>query len=318
MKTLEHYIEAFSRLRRAPGAFPTTTNRLAPHKPLLLLAVMEMVARKSITSELISIAGELTELASLFSAYWRRVMPVQQASSIAFPFSRLGNEPDAFWKIDPIPGKTIRGAATISSLRGMTMGAHIDRELFAFMKDKQARSQLTECLLLSHFSPDGQAALRDEMGIQHSAFTYSTVLLKAKQPDTQKLYSEAVRDQGFRRAIVNCYDHRCAMCGTRIVTADGYTAVEAAHIKPWSQFKNDDITNGMALCRLCHWAFDGGVMAVDDDYEVMASCQLVSSPNAPGYLMTLAGREIIRPSDPKLWPARENLAWHRKETFDRG
>jgi len=318
MKTLEHYIQAFSRLKRAPGPFPATTRSRAPHKPLLLLAVMDMVDRKSITSEFISIAGELTELASLFTAYWRRVMPVEQVSSIAFPFSRLRNEPAGFWKIEPLPGKAIRDVVTVSSLRGMTMGAHIDPELFGFMKDRQARSQLTECLLLSHFSTDGQMVLREEMGIQHSAFAYSTLLLKAKQPDAQKQYSEAARDQGFRRAIVNCYDHRCAMCGTRIVTADGYTAVEAAHIKPWSQFKNDEITNGMALCRLCHWAFDGGVMAVDNDYAVMASRQLISTPNAPGFLMTLSGREIIRPSDPKLWPARENLAWHRNEIFDRG
>lgn len=316
--TLEQYIEAFSRLRRAPGSFPETTKKQAPHKPLLLLAVMGMVERKSITTEFISIDGELTELASLFTAYWRRVMPVEQVSSIAFPFSRLRNEPSGFWKLDPLPGKTIHDVVNVSSLRGMTMGARMDPELFAFMKNKQAKSQLTECLLISHFSTEGQTALREEMGIQYSAFAYSTILLKAKQPDAQNDYSIAARDQGFRRAIVNCYDHRCAMCGTRIVTADGYTAVEAAHIKPWSKFKNDEITNGMALCRLCHWAFDGGVMSVDDDYAVMASRQLITRPNAPGYLMTLAGREIIRPSDQKLWPARENLAWHRNEVFDRG
>jgi putative restriction endonuclease len=77
--TLEHYIQAFSRLKRAPGPFPATTRNRAPHKPLLLMAVMDMVDRKSITSEFISIAGELTELASLFTAYWRRVMPASHA-----------------------------------------------------------------------------------------------------------------------------------------------------------------------------------------------------------------------------------------------
>jgi len=28
--------------------------------------------------------------------------------------------------------------------------------------------------------------------------------------------------------------NRCAICGIRIFSADGRTAVEAAHIKPWS------------------------------------------------------------------------------------
>jgi len=31
---------------------------------------------------------------------------------------------------------------------------------------------------------------------------------------------------------------------------------------PWSRSKNDDIRNGMALCKLCHWAFDEGMMGV--------------------------------------------------------
>jgi hypothetical protein len=37
-----------------------------------------------------------------------------------------------------------------------------------------------------------------------------------------------------------------------------------------------------------------------------------------GFLMTLHSREIILPSDRKFWPARENLAWHRSEVFERG
>jgi putative restriction endonuclease len=319
--SLQHYIDAFSNLRRATGPFPAATKHLAPHKPLLLLAVIDMIGRNAITSPFISIAGEMTELASLFAAYWRKVMPVTQASSIAFPFSRLENEPRPFWRVEPLPGKSARPATTISQLRKIAIGALIDKPLFSLLQDQQARSDLIEVLLTSHFSSVGQNALREEMGIQQQAFVYSQALenaaLKVKDVVNRDVYSEAVRDQGFRRAIVNCYDHRCAICGTRIVTADGYTAVEAAHIKPWSRFKNDDINNGMALCRLCHWAFDGGMLGVADDFQVNVSRQLTVAPNAPGYLMTLAGREIIRPSDHQLWPAPENLSWHRKEVFMR-
>ncbi len=318
--TLAHYIKAFSTLRRAPGtSFPETTRNRAPHKPLLLLAVIDMIERGAVTSPFISIAGEMTELASLFTSYWRRVMPAQQASSIAFPFSRLGNEPTPFWVIESLPGKTIRPVETVSKLRDIAIGARIDKALFDFMRAKQSRVQLIDALLDSHFSFQGQLALREEIGIQQQAFQYSLVLektaLKVKDVENRNSYSEAVRDQGFRRAIVNCYDHRCAICGTRIVTAEGYTVVEAAHIKSWSVFKNDDITNGMALCRVCHWAFDSGVMAVNDDYTVIASRQMAVAPNTPSYLMSFAGRQIIRPNDRELWPATENLAWHRKEVF---
>ena len=61
--TLDHYCTLFSKLTRSPGkTWSDATRRRAPHKPLLLLAVMDMVARGAITSRFISIEGELVEL----------------------------------------------------------------------------------------------------------------------------------------------------------------------------------------------------------------------------------------------------------------
>jgi putative restriction endonuclease len=89
--------------------------------------------------------------------------------------------------------------------------------------------------------------------------------------------------------------------------------VDAAHIIPWSRSKNDDIRNGMALCKLCHWAFDEGMMGVSDDYNVITSRQIAANPNVPGFLLTLNGRVIIPPPDRDLWPAQQYLAEHRRE-----
>ena len=66
------------------------------------------------------------------------------------------------------------------------------------------------------------------------------------------------RKQGFRKAIVSLYDHRCALCGIRLLTPEGHTVVEAAHIIPWSETQDDSPINGMALCKVCHWSFDEG------------------------------------------------------------
>ena len=60
----------FSSFSRAPGAVWTeTAKRKAPHKPLLLLAVLDLVYRGVITTPFISVSGDLVELNELFTLY---------------------------------------------------------------------------------------------------------------------------------------------------------------------------------------------------------------------------------------------------------
>jgi len=325
MKELKYYIEQFSRLRRAPGAVWTeATKKQAPHKPILLLAVLDLVDRNVITSKFIDIQGDLNELNELFTTYWRRVMPLSQKSSIAFPFSRLHNEP--FWQLVPVEGKEITSAelnniGTVSQLRVLAIGAIIDDDLFYHMSNSDGRRALRETLITAHFSLEAGATLNDQAQINMDAYKYSAELERAAHtPIVQDVindvtYKEAVRDQGFRRAVVGAYDHRCALCGVRIITTEGHTVVDAAHIQPWSVSHNDDIRNGMALCKMCHWAFDKGVMGVTDDYSIVTSSQMTKNHNIPGALVTLSGREIIPPGDKDLWPSRGYLHWHRNNVL---
>jgi hypothetical protein len=73
---LEIYIRQFAHLRRAPNVvFTAASKRQAPHKPILLLAGLDLVARGVITSPFIAVTGDLTELNELFNLYWRRIIP---------------------------------------------------------------------------------------------------------------------------------------------------------------------------------------------------------------------------------------------------
>ena len=109
-------IKHFASLNRAPGATWTeATNRKAPHKPLLLLAVLDLVHRGVITSPFIAVTGDLVELNELFNLYWRRIIPLGQTSSIAFPFSRLDREP--FWELVPQPGKAMTNTIFLPQIK---------------------------------------------------------------------------------------------------------------------------------------------------------------------------------------------------------
>ena len=323
MTVLEKYIRQFARLRRAPGqAWCEATRNRAPHKPLLLMAVMDLIARGVITSSFIDVRGDLVELNELFSGYWHRVVPLTQTSSIAFPFFHLKNEP--FWELVPVPGKepelaVIKNISSVSQLRAVALGAKLDDDLFLLLQQPESRNALRQVVLESCFSQEAQTALLEQVTINAEAFSSNVELEQmAHMPLVKEIvdsdkYKPAARDQGFRRAVVTTYDHRCAMCGVRIITSEGHTVVDAAHIVPWSVSQNDDIRNGMALCKLCHWAFDEGMMGVPDKYNVITSRQIGANPNVPGFLLTLSGRGIIPPADRDLWPEQKYLLWHRRE-----
>ncbi|KIH76869.1 putative restriction endonuclease [Geoalkalibacter ferrihydriticus] len=322
MTTLETHIKHFTTLNRAPGAIWTdATKRKAPHKPILLLAVLDLVHRGVIITPFIAVTDDLVELNELFNLYWRRIIPLGQTSSIAFPFSRLSREP--FWQLVPQAGKKITPAginntSSVSYLRKYALGAKLDEDLFQIMLSGEGREALREALLLSCFSPEAAALLREQSLINREAFDYSRLLEeKAHLPLVQDIveaasFRPAARDQGFRWLVVKTYDHRCALCGIRIVTPDGHTVVEAAHIMPWSKTRNDDIRNGLALCRTCHWGFDEGMLGVSGSYTVITARTLATDPNVPGLLSMLSGRGIIPPAERDHWPAQEFLGEHRR------
>jgi putative restriction endonuclease len=321
---LATYLERFSRLRsdKSRSRWPAATLHRAPNKPLLLLSVMDLIAEGTITSNLIEVTPDLGEL---FTLYWSRVMPADQRSNLALPFFHLTR--DGFWHLLPHPGKEAILAAThqiryVNHLRELTLGARLDEELYQLLVAEQSRHQLRVVLIETYFAPELRPSLMEQGIINVEAYHYSQTLLeqaRVNEKVEEMLVKEglrpAARDQGFRRAVVAAYKHRCAVCGIRMLTADGHTVVDAAHIKPWSVSFNDDPRNGMALCKLCHWTFDEGMITVSAKYKVLTSPQMTANCNSPGHIAELTNRPIIGPEEEAFLPDLEALAWHRKEVF---
>jgi putative restriction endonuclease len=321
---LEKYIERFRKLHTdvSPTRWSATTRHRAPHKPLLLLAVIDLFAQGSITTSLVEFTSELGEL---FTLYWARVMPPDHRGNIALPFFHLKS--DGFWHLVPRPGKgnflvATRQIRSANQLRDTVLGARLDDELHTLLCTEKPRNLLRVALIETYFAPEVQSVLVEQGTINIKAFYYSQRLLEQARKRQIKEglveeedYGAATRDQGFRRAIITAYNHRCALCGIRMLTPDGHTAVDAAHIIPWSISHNDDPRNGIALCRLCHWTFDEGLISVSPHYEVITSSQLAANHNVPGHLLTLSGRGIIGPAERPLWPDVDSLHWHRRHVF---
>lgn len=118
------------------------------------------------------------------------------------------------------------------------------------------------------------------------------------------------RDSAFARLVKDAYDETCAICGRSRETPDGNPEVEAAHIYPKEKNGKDDVRNGIALCRLHHWAFDSGWLSLTDDYEILVS----EAPDRDGYyeFKQLEGGSVTLPADESVWPDTRFIEKHRE------
>lgn len=67
----------------------------------------------------------------------------------------------------------------------------------------------------------------------------------------------------FSGAVRGAYKQTCAFCGATFGGIEGIrSGIDAAHILAWSKHDLDVVTNGIALCKLHHWAFDAGIMMI--------------------------------------------------------
>jgi len=285
-----------------------------------LLSVLDIFELNKIGSNLIEITEDLLEL---FDRYWLEALPFTRPSTLAMPFVRM--ESEGFWHLARRKGDESlfgRPERSVAQLRERVFGARLDEALYEHLQVEEERRILRSVLVGErYFSKEAGELLLRQSFVNREAFIYSEKLLKNPGDlgirGTLPLEREymPVRDQGFRRAVVTAYAHRCALCGIRVRTLDGHTAVTAAHIRPWSETQDDRPVNGMALCRMCHWTFDEGLLGVSQGYEVIASQQLTVPNNLPGYLTNLEGRSIVGPSQKPFWPDTASLRWHHENVF---
>jgi hypothetical protein len=134
----------------------------------------------------------------------------------------------------------------------------------------------------------------------------------------------SIRYRGFRQAVMEAYECRCAVCGLKLNSPDAkYWEVEAAHIVPHSEMGKDDILNGISLCRFHHWAFDVGWFTLLDDYSVKVSSRLTTLPKDYGkigsfdFMKVLAdsNSKILLPASKEIFPHHNSIKWHRQKFF---
>jgi putative restriction endonuclease len=317
LNSLEKYIRLFGKLKRA------YQHGGAPHKPILLLAILKSVESKVITSNRIYITPELI---MNFRELWSKLVTTQHQLNFALPFFHMRTEP--FWRLVNKPGNFIpltssHSIKSLGSLNENIQYAEIDQELWDLMLNAQTNLTLTKLLLSTYFSESSNVTL--EYGelheIEHQIMNDDQYTYKARILDIENNYNNEqgqeilyIRCGIFKREIPKIYNYTCAISKMRIATSSNAQLVDACHIVPFSVSKNDTITNGISLCPNLHRAFDRGLITIDSNYRVKVSPKLTED-DSPYSIKQFEGQEIVLPSKTSQYPLLENLDWHSKEKW---
>ena len=143
---------------------------------------------------------------------------------------------------------------------------------------------------------------------QQSVFQY-----EQERSRVAYLTSRIVRDRIFRRVVLRAYDARCAITSLKLINGRGRAEVEAAHIRPVEANGPDIVNNGLALSGTAHWMFDRGLIALDDDLQILVSRQ-ANDPDGIRAMINRTGHALppLRAADR---PHPHFLDWHREHCF---
>lgn len=140
----------------------------------------------------------------------------------------------------------------------------------------------------------------------------------AVEPEIRRKYAtEEVQrrlHQGeFRQRVLRAYRHQCALCRLR-----HDELLDAAHIIPDSEPGGvPQVSNGLALCRLHHAAFDRFFVGIREDYVIQVRPDVLREHDGPTLRHSIQGlhdRRIILPRKRVERPA-VNLLAERYERF---
>lgn len=273
----------------------------APHKPLLLLAVMDLVESSVITSNPIPRSAELTYQ---FMTYSRIVAHRRNRLDIRMPFHHLSG--DGVWEpldqlLQPSPDKKLTHFARCSD------------GVFAAFKDQNFRDQARRVLISHWFLPSEQVALAAILSIPEIELGAAAAAIDTAERDRAVKEGRNVK---FRLVVVAGYSFTCCLTRHRLTTISRGSLVEAAHIHQFADSRNNDPRNGIALSKNAHWMFDQGLWTINDDLTVKVAHSHFAEISPHGKeLAHFDGQPLLIPADPNLRPDPIYLSWHRNNRF---
>ena len=321
-KNLTSYINLFKKLNRS---FNKGLGR-APHKPILLISVIQLINKGLINSNRIYITPELL---LTYKDNWKKLVDTKHIPNFALPFFHMRSEP--FWFLVTkssmeLKVNTSKSIKSFKNLKESIAYAEIDKNLFILLLDTLTRNELNIFLLNEYFpntKPDyniniinSEEIKIEEQILNKSKEEYQSHLKSLKSTLDSDEYEEELFIRGglFKKTIPKIYNYSCCISGMKIESSQNTQMIDACHIIPFSISNDDTIPNGISLCPNLHRAYDRGLITINQDYCVRVSTTIRENKSAFS-LSQFNGKRILLPETISRYPSLESLQWHSKEVF---
>ena len=315
IKDISYYCSLFDKLRR------DHKNGGAPHKPILLISLIQAFQQKIYSTNQIQITPELV---GLFKSNWNNLVTTNHQCLFTLPFYHMSSEP--FWKLIPNSGCEIwvmskSSMRSFSNLSTAIKYVEIDEELKNVIINQLDSNLLIEFLLEKYF-PETKSNYNNNnyfyeiksqiLNESLSEYQQEILLIKTKI-DSEEFQEEIyIRSNIFKKEIPKIYNYSCCISGLRIDVIDNISVVDACHIIPFSEGYNDSITNGIALCPNLHRAFDRGLITINEQFQVIVNNNF-SEPTSSPYSIKQFDKQFINlPNDINFHPSIDSLKHHMK------
>ena len=114
----------------------------------------------------------------------------------------------------------------------------------------------------------------------------------------------------FRIAITEAYGRQCALTDGKVLPA-----LDAAHIRPFSDGGSHSISNGILLRKDIHSVFDSGYATIDENHIFVVSEKVRDVFNNGNEYRRLHGQKIRLPNSTGYFPSQESIRWHNANRF---
>jgi putative restriction endonuclease len=309
---LTNYITKLTRLR-----VDRSKVQPAPHKPILLLSIIQEIEVGNITANKICITPEL--VARFKNNFFQLVDADIFTPNFSLPFYHLKSE--GFWHFKYNIGRQLQLTSSYSikglkQLQEVIEYAYLDNELFLLLIHSETLSTLKKAIIETYFKGimnketlvNSYFQEIEELLLNEPAVAYKKEIIAL---DEEEIF---IRKGAFKKIVPKAYNQTCSISGMKIISSLEIQMVDACHIVPFSESHDDTITNGISLCPNLHRAFDRGLITISNDYTVIVSDKF-SEVSLDYSIAQYKNKRLALPLQSRYYPSMNNLQWHQENVF---